>query len=211
MQRLNAEAEQARNKQAELNQKIKEADDELTKRKTEADQLAKKMITDAEEKVKVEREKLIHKAREEGEEIITKAQGTKDKIRKELEKEMYLKSIDYAVHILTAILNQDAKGVLTKSLFANFIEGLKKVDMSRIGPEVISAELIGANSIDEYKEQAGKVLQEKLNRVVTIKCAQDPQIIGGVILKFGSLALDGSLLNLIKEEATKHKQKTESE
>ena len=212
VKRLNDETEQARNKQSELTQKIKEADEELNKRKAEAEQLSRKMIAEAEEKAKTEREKLIHKAREEGEEIITKAQGTKEKIRKELEKEMHLKSIDFAVHILNLILSQNAKAILSNHLFAEFLEGLKKVDMARIGPEVTTAEVITSGPIEERdKEEVGKVLQEKLNRAIKIESAQDPQIVGGVILKFGSLALDGSLQNLIKEEAIKCKQKTESE
>ena len=212
VKRLNDETEQARTKQSELTQKIKEADEELNKRKAEADQLARKMITEAEEKAKVEREGLIRRAREEGEEIITKAQGTKEKIRKELEKEMYLKSIDFAMHILGAILSQNAKAVLSNHLFTEFLEGLKKVDMARIGPEVVTAEVITTGPLEDHdKEQVSKILQEKLNRTIKIESQPDPQIVGGVILKFGSLALDGSLQNLIKEEAVKGKQKTESE
>src|SRR3990167_2287808 len=136
VKRLNAEVEQNRSKQAELNQKIKEADEELAKRKAEANDLANKMIAEAEEKALAEREKMIARARAEGEEIITKAQGTKDQIRRDLEKEMYLKAIDYALQILTLILSQDIQKVLNGHLFVEFLEGLKKVDMSRIGPEV---------------------------------------------------------------------------
>lgn len=212
VKRLNSEAEQARSKQAELNQKIKEADEELSKRRAEADQLAHKMITEAEEKAKVERESLIHKAREEGEEIITKAQGTKEKIRKELEKEMYLKSIDYATQILGTILSADAKGVLSERLIQEFIDGLQKVDMNRIGPEVTTAEITTTTPVEESKKtQIAKVISDKLKRPIKTNFTLDPQLIGGVILKFGSLALDGSLQNRIREAAIICKQKTENE
>ena len=212
VRRLNVEVEQNRSKQAELNRKIKEADEELAKRKAEADQLTNKMIAEAEEKAQAEREKMVNRARAEGEEIITKAQGTKDQIRKDLEKEMHLKAVDYSIQVLTLILSQDLQGVLNGHLFREFIDGLKKVDMSRIGPEVGSAEVITAVPLeDRDKEQLTKVLLEKLNRTIKVNFLQDQQIIGGAVLKFGNLALDGSLQKRVKEEAIKSKQKIESE
>ena len=212
VKRLNSEAEQARGKQAELSQKIKEADDELAKRRAEADQLSRKMLTDAEEQARQERDKLIVKAREEGEEIITKAQATKERIRKELEKEMYLKSIDYAVQILGSILSEDAKGALSSRLILEFLEGLQKVDMNRIGSDVTTAEMISAAAVEENKKaEISKVIGEKLKRSIQVNFSVDPQLIGGVILKFGSLALDGSLQNRIREAAVISKQKTENE
>ena len=212
VRRLNVEVEHNRNKQAELNQKIKEADEELAKRKAEANELANKMIAEAEEKAQVEREKMITRARAEGEEIITKAQGTKDQIRRDLEKEMHLKAIDCSIQILTLILSQDVQKILNGHLFAEFLDGLKKVDMSRIGPEVGNAEVVTVTQLeDRDKEQLTKILLEKLNRTIKIDFLQDSQIVGGAMLKFGNLALDGSLQKRIKEEAIKSKQKTESE
>ncbi len=212
VKRLDSEAEQARAKQAELTRKLKEADEELSKRKAEADELTRKMITEAEEKVKEEREKLVKKAREEGEEIITKAQGTKDKIRKELEKEMYLKSIDYSVQILSSVLSDKIKEVLSNRLLEEFVEGLQKVDMSRMGSEVTTAEIITAVAVDDQnKTQINRILNDKLKREIKVNFNLEPQVIGGVVLKFGSLALDGSLRNMIKESAIIAKQKVENE
>ena len=212
VKRLDAQTEEARSKQAELSRKIKEADEELAKRQAEAEALTRKMITEAEEKVKEEREKLIHKAREEGEEIITKAQGTRDKIRKELEKEMYLKSIDYAMKILNTVSSERTQGAVANQLFAEFMENLKKVDMSRISAEVATADVLAAHPMENPQQQEiTKTLNEKLKREIKINFSVDPQVVGGVILKFGSLALDGSLQNLMKEAAVSWKQKTESE
>lgn len=212
VKRLNREVEQNRSKQAELNQKIKEADEELAKRKAEATELANKMIDAAEEKAQAEREKMIARARAESEEIITKAQGTKEQIRRDLEKEMYLKAVDYSVQILTTILSQDTQKILNSHLLAEFMEGLRKVDMSRIQPEVGAAEVISACLLEPAdREQLTRILLEKLRRTIKIDFLEDKQTVGGVILKFGSLALDGSLQKRIKEEAVKIKHKTESE
>ena len=212
VRRLDLQAEGARAKQAELERKIKEADEELSKRKAESDRLTQKMITEAEEKAREEREKLIQKARTEGEEIITKAQATKDNIRKELEKEMFLKAIDYAIQIVTAILSQEARGILSNRLLNEFKEGLEKVDMSRIGLDVTTAAVMTAFSLEnEGKDDISKILNDKLKRAIQIEFQVDPQIVGGAVLKFGSLALDGSLHSHIKEAAVGLKQKMENE
>ena len=84
--------------------------------------------------------------------------------------------------------------------------------MSRIGPEVGSAEIVTAIPLeDRDKEQLTQLLLGKLNRTIKFDFLQDQQIVGGVMLKFGNLVLDGSLQKRIKEEAVQCKQKTENQ
>lgn len=212
VKRLNEEAEKTRKKQTELNLKIKEADEELAKRRAEADALAQKMIQEAEQMAKDEREKLIQKAREEGEDIITRAMGTKDKIRKEIEKEMELKLIGYSAKILTTILSQKAKGVLDQQLINEFIEGLEKLDMSKISTEIVSAEIVTISALDNMSlDKILKILKTKLKREMKLTTSTDSELIAGMALRFGSLGIDGSLRNSIKEIGTTLKQRIEEQ
>ncbi len=208
MQRLAKEAEKALAKQSELNQKIKEADEELEKRRKEANELAKKMVAEAESRSQEERERLIKKARDEGEEIIVKAQNATVKLRQDLEKEMGMKAIDYAVQLLNESFSGKVKGELDQQLIADFLDELGKVDMSKMAPDVKSAEVVTVNPIDKGQlNRLEKLLNEKLNRSVHLTATTDSKILGGVILKFGSLVLDGSLLNLFKETGGANKSK----
>ena len=210
VRRLNAETETVRAKQAELNQKIKEAEEELAKRRKEADDLTKKMITEAEAKAHEERERMVKKAREEGEEIIAKAQNTKEKIRQEILKETELKTIDFSVTILNSVLTDKAKGILNRQLVEEFLDGLEKIDMTQVGSDVDTAEILTAAAIDEgLKSRFEKIIKGKLNRSIKINVSVDAAITGGVVLKFGSLALDGSLQNILREAGTTLKQKSE--
>ncbi len=212
VKRLNDDAEAARAKQNELAAKIKEADETLTRRQKEADELTTKMITDAEHLAQQEKENMIAKARQEGEEIITKAQTATQRIRQELEKEMHLKAVDYASQILQQILSTQSKEAFVKQLVGEFVEGLQKVDMSRLGQEFNDAEIYSANPIEtEVQQKILYILTQKLGRTIKINFKQDPNIVGGLVLKFGSLALDGSLQYLIREAGTGLKQKIESQ
>lgn len=207
---LDEQSEAARQKQAELNRKIKEADEELNRRRSEADALAKKMVTEAEEKVKEEREKIIHKARAEGEEIITKAQMTKDKIRKEIEMEMELKAIAYATNIVNHVLDQKGRGALDRQLQEDFLQGLEKIDMSQLNSEVGAAEVITVSPVDSMVlDRIAATLKSKLKKDLQVTNRVDPQYMAGIVLKLGTLGLDGSLRNMIKESAGLFKQKVE--
>lgn len=200
--RLNEEIAKTNAKQQELNQKLREADDELQQRRKEAKELAEKMRSEAEEQSKAEREKIISKARQEAEEIIAKAQGSKEQIRKDLEKEFDIRAIDFSIQILNKVLSQKAKGVLGEILMSEFLENLKNTDMSKISPDIKRAEVVTLAPIDSnMKSQIGQIIKSKLNREVEITSKTDESIAGGVVLKFGSMALDGSLISFMKETA----------
>lgn len=211
VKRLNDEIEKTTRKQSELNRKLKEADEELEKRKAEARALTEKMQSEVEEEAKVERDKIVGKAREESEDIIAKAQGAKEKIKKELEKENDLRMIDYSMKILNEILSSKSRGALDETMIVEYMDSLQTMDMTRIGPEVKVVDVITFNPLStEIKGKLSKIIESKLGRALTFKEAQDDKLGGGIILKFGSMALDGSIKFRIQEFAGTMKNDIES-
>ena len=211
-QRLDRDAEAARRREAELNQKIKEADAELKRRKKELDVIEKKMRHEMEEEAGKQKEGLINKARLEAEDIIVKAQNASEGIRREIEKKMEIKIIDYALGIIADVLSVQIKEQLDKYLVAEFIDKLKKVDMSRMGADIKAADVISAVVMPELLlTQIAQVLKDKLSRDIKLNAKIDPKILGGVVLVFGSLQLDGSLQNALKESTDVLKQQVEKQ
>ncbi len=200
VKRLDEEIAITSKKQAELSQKISTADAELKKCQAEAKDLAEKMRAEAEEESKAEREKMINKARQESEEIIAKAQNAKEKLKLELEKEFDTKIISVGMEILNDVLSQKLKGAFNDVLVDEFLEKLGEVDMSRIGPDVKSVDVIsGGDFNDAKKKKTLEIIKNKLGREISLNVNVDNQIGGGVILKFGTMSLDGSIKNLIRE------------
>ena len=211
-QRLDRDAEAARKREAELNYKIKEADAELAKRNKELDIMEKKMRQEVEEQTTKQKEEMINKARTEAEEIIVRAQNARDQIRREVEKTMEIKIIDYAAGITAEILSAKVKEALDKYLIADFIEKLKQVDMSRIGLDIKVADVISATPIPEaLLIEITKIFKEKLSRDIKLNPKIDPAVVGGVVLMFESLQLDGSLQNALKESSNALKQQVEKQ
>ncbi len=210
LNRLNKETQAVLTKQTELNQKIKEANEELSKRKAEADALVLKMTEDAEKAAKEEREKLVAKARQEGEEIIVKANNTKEDIRKKIVKEMDMRAVDFTAMILDDVLSKAGRIALDECLISEFIDSLAKMDMEMIGEEIKTAEVVTASAITErMRNRLSETLLSKLGRTIEVTATSDPKILSGMILRFGSLAIDGSLKNMVRESATGLKEKLE--
>jgi len=208
--RLNRETESVRTKQTELNQKIKEASEELQKRRQEADALVAKMKEDAALKAQEEREKLIKKARSESEEIIIKAQKTKDDMRKALEQEVELKAIDFMVILAGEVFSDRVRAVLNRELSNEFLDSLQKVDMSMVGGDIDEAQVSSAIALDQdLQDRLSDIINKKLGRKISLVLSEDPKLLAGLIIRFNSLALDGSLANIMKEKGVEMKERLE--
>lgn len=211
-QRLDRDAEAARERERELNQKIKEADAELQRRQKELDIMERKVRQELEEKSTKEREELIQKARAEAEEIITKAQNMKETIRRDIEKNMEIKIIDYSIKVVNEVLSNTIKEGIDKQLFMEFMTQLKAVDMSRLGPDIKIADVITANPLDQSAlNEMSVVFKEKTSRDIKLNPKIDKTVVGGVILQFESLLLDGSLQNSFKNSAIAIKTQIEKQ
>lgn len=208
--RLNRETEAVRAKQAELNEKIKQANEELARRRAEADALVAKMTEEAEQKAKEEREKIIVKARQEGEEIINKAQKTKAEIRRALEQEINIKAIDFSAYLLREVMSSKSHGLFDENLIAEFFEDLKQVDMTMIDEKLTTLDIVTATPLAERSRNLlSEILQAKLGRQIAVNTSVDPGILAGIVLKFGTLALDGSLRARMTKKGEEMKEQLE--
>jgi len=200
-QRLDHDAEAARAREAELNRKIRQADEELAQRKRELDALEQKMKNELEAEATKHKEELVTKARTEAEEIIIKAQNAAESVRRDVEKQMELKILDYAFNVLDEVLTSKAKSALERDLTDEFIGQLKDVDMSRISSEIKQADLVSAHGLtDADVKRVGEIIFSKTGRQMVLTPKAEAGHISGVILKFGSLLLDGSLKTAIRDK-----------
>lgn len=208
--RLNRETEQVRAKQSELNVKIKEASEELNKRRAEADALVAKMREDAEAEARKQRDAIVEKARKEGEEIIAKAQKTKEDMRKALERDLELKAVDFSVIVLREIFSEKTAAAINDTLILDFFKNLDQVDMSMIDEKITSAEVVSALPLEaKYKDVLSSLIKRKLGRDIQFTYVQDKELVCGLVLKFGSLALNGSFTHILKEKGMEIKEKVE--
>lgn len=212
VRRLDEEVERKQELQVELGKKLKRIDEELEQKRKEARELSQRMHNDAEQSSKEKREQIISQARQESEEILNKARESTEKMRQELEKELDLRAVGMGMEILNKVLTDKSKGALNQVLIEDFIENLKVTDTSHINADVSEVGVITVHPLEEsYKVTIAKVLRDKLGREVALKPSTDPDICGGVVLKFESLALDGSLKYLLREASVSMQSQMEAQ
>ena len=210
LENVNTELSKANRKQAELSQKLREADEELNRRRAEAKSLADKMRTEAEQESQAEREKIVGGARKEAEEIILKAQGTAKKLEDEIKQAMELKTVDCSLKVLEKIFSEKNTEFLEDDLIANYITDLKDFSLDQVGPEITEVEILTSFPLkDNFKSEIDAMIKTKLGRALQAKLVQDKEIGAGIVLKFGSMTIDGSLKVLIRETAAKVKAEIE--
>jgi F0F1-type ATP synthase delta subunit len=74
------------------------------------------------------------------------------------------------------------------------------------------ADVISATAIQEsLLVEIAKVFKDKISRDIKLNPKIDPKVVGGVVLMFESLQLDGSLQNALKESANALKIQVEKQ
>jgi len=207
--RLHEERRKTERKQKELDIKAREYEERARAIIKEAEKNAEKIKNDAIESSEKQAKEIIAKGRAQGEELVKKANDAKDTLKKELEQKIEQAMIDTSVRAVKDVLNESMRKHLNDSISEGFIDDLKNADSSNIG-DFDSAELTSCFEIPEkVKGEIKKILEDKVGHKIEIKESSDENLIGGVVLRFGTLMLDGSLIAKIKEAAERYKKESE--
>ena len=206
LQKLNEEM--VREQQA-MKQKMAEAEKEyeikmaklqqdVTAKQTEAREAANKTIDESRTKALADREK-----------IISEAIDTRDKMRQEIMAEMEIKMIDQSRSLVSEMASGDMGKLIHEMLLKEVIDGLNEVPMDNFQTKENTASLTSAYALSaDEKKKLSAVLKEKLKRDVEIREETDVSLVGGVVLRCGTLVMDGSLANRLKEVAARLKKDT---
>jgi F0F1-type ATP synthase delta subunit len=175
----------------------------------------KQLIQDEEQKIKAEarraanqlHEDIIRKAKEEGDEIIKKAQATRDQIKMDAVIEAESKMIEICGEVLIKTLSQVINEQINAKLVEEFISELDKADLTKINSDVSEIEIISSLPVVPAEEEKIKtILSTKLKRPIRLYTKEDPRLLGGILMKIGTMVVDGSLSERINETAQQLKQ-----
>ncbi len=208
VQRLGAVYEDLLKKQKDLTEKLETAEQEYQAKKEESAQIADKLANQAMDEVRKKEETILKKARAEAEDILTKAHASKEQFSKELEVAANRKVVDFSAGLLRHIHDEHLKVLLHKHFIKSFLERARKSDLA-------SVELHGQKPVlrtpilleKEEKDQLLRVLSEQLKIPgLQIDEVADETLVAGVALQVGTLVLDGSFANAIREAADAYKE-----
>ncbi|MDD4957064.1 MAG: F0F1 ATP synthase subunit delta [Candidatus Omnitrophica bacterium] len=210
--RLNESYEEMEKRKTELAEKIKKAEEEYEKRKVEADQVASKMRDEAEQETMAKRDQMLKKAREEAEKIIADTIKAEQNIRLDIRKEEQLKLTEYCGDLLSQVYKTSVKDKMDELFIEEFIADFMSMDTSHIPHNIKEVEVVTRGVMSgSSREKLKKAIKDKMSMDVMFNEKVDANVIGGIILRFGTLVIDGSLACKIKDGCTFMQEKVEKE
>lgn len=183
----------------EMKKKIAELEGEYEKKKGDLPGELEKQRADAKKKIEEERERILSKAREEGKKIIEMANSKVDESKEEMKKRLQKQTAGLVGRMVKEVLSKTLNTGLNKQLVDEILGEVKTMEMGHVPDtidevEIVLSQPLGTDQMNALKE----ILTGKLKRPVKLKEKIQKEMSGGLILKMGSLVVDGSLDHLIQ-------------
>ncbi|MFH1062052.1 MAG: F0F1 ATP synthase subunit delta [Candidatus Omnitrophota bacterium] len=188
-------------KKEEMQKKIEQAEKEyavkIKKAKEEAEQIEKQCRKEIEQ----ERDKIISQAHEQSEELMSRANKTCETILADLDKNVNEKAVARAGELICKVLpEKNCRDIHQEWVKALINEGLNSLDRLRIPDDITRIEVITAFALTEQeKAELHEQLQDHLDLNLVIEETVKKDIVAGIIINIGTLVLNGSFVNKIRE------------
>jgi F0F1-type ATP synthase delta subunit len=196
-----------RKKEDRIRKDIEEQEKEFTRRKAQAEEELQQQQDEAKQEAARLRDQTTAEARKEGERIIEQAKKNEEKMKAQIAQEMEEKAVDYGGQIFQLVFSEQMTESLDKQFIGELLDALEEVDAAAITVDASSAEFTAAHPIDpEQKQRLESLLSQKFGVDMKVEEKVDASLVAGLILKLGSLEIDGSLVNRFREAAEEVKK-----
>ncbi|MDP3731803.1 MAG: F0F1 ATP synthase subunit delta [Candidatus Omnitrophota bacterium] len=190
-------------KEKKINQQLEEsrhkAQELLAKAQEEAEKIKAQVVQEAQQ----ERDKILQEARNHGQELVQQAEKSRQQLLSELEERISKEATRRACELIQGTLPESFRQLAHTHWVEDLIESdFTHIERLRIPDDLREAKIISAFSLSaEERQKLTKKLKSALGREVTLKEEVDAKVVVGLIINIGSLTLDGSLENKIREQA----------
>ncbi len=198
--RLRKLKEESLIKQRELQEKIDQAQAAFDQKIADAENGARELSAKAEAEAKELRDKILEKAKEDAGNIMKAAFNAKEKMREEIAVEMMQKAPIFASHIFSAVLSADVKELTHKELIKDVIERIKHLDKATFKAPVDHGEILSAHALSGTDQaEIESAIRLGLGYKVPLAEKKDDKITAGLVVRLGSIIIDGSLENRMRQ------------
>ena len=198
--RLRALKEENTRKQKELQERIEAAETADKERIARVEEDNRRNRTNAEKEALEAKNRIIREAKEEAEQIVKAAFNRKEKIREELILELQKKTPAAASRIFKEVLSSEAKKIVHDELVDKVAAHIKKIEQVKFKINVKRVELTSAYPLEgRQKNILAASISDRLGKKIDFDEKEDKKLIAGVIVQLGTLVIDGSLENRLRQ------------
>lgn len=198
--RINTLDSKTREKEKQLAEKLDETEKFLADKRKELEDEEKRLKLEAQRSATQLQEDIIKQAKAEAEEIIKKAQASREQMKAGAAAEAEGRMTDICRDILARLLSSTVQAQMNEQLVQEFMADLEQADLGKVGKDLSQVEVLTARALsDDAKKNIKKVLDNKLGHAVTVDVKEDRALLGGIVLKFGTMVVEASLAERIRE------------
>jgi len=196
-----------REKEKQLVARLEEVEKMLAAKRAELEEEEKRMKMEAQRAANQLHDEIIKTARQEADELIKKATSSRDKMKADCMIEAENKVVDFCLEMMKKALSSLVIDSIDDELVAEFITNLEATDMRVISDTISEVEVDSARKITpDLAQKIQDELNKKLGREIKLKFREDAALLGGVLLRFGSLVVDDTLVEHLREAAKQLKE-----
>ena len=200
IRRLTKLKEENLEKQTELEQKISAAENIYKESLARTEGEARVIRVKTEEEARKLKTAMIDEAKAEAEQIVKTAFNAREKMREEIELGMRKRAPLLASQILKEVISPKAREVLHEELVKDVIAKIKKMEKTETKVKADRAEIVTAYPLQKAeKNELMQAVHGMFGREISFSEEEDERLAAGVIIKAGTLVIDGSLDNRMKQ------------
>jgi F0F1-type ATP synthase delta subunit len=191
---------EVRKKEEEIRREIEEHERDFSEKKAEADRQLQAQRDEAKREAARLKEQAIAEAKKESHKIVEQAHKNEKKIEAQIARQMEEKAIDYGGKVFKLVFSDLMSGELNRAFIDELVDALNEIEKGSIVVDSPDASVVVSHALDpDQHKRLESILKDKFQENATLTETVDESLLGGLILKMGSLEIDGSLRNRYKE------------
>lgn len=200
VQRIRTVEAEVRKKEEAIRRDIAEHEKTFALQKTKAEEDLQKHKVQTEKELARLKDQMLADANSESDRILEQARKNEEKFRQKIEQEMEQKAVDYGSEMFRLVFSEQVNEQLNKQFIDELLDALGEIEKGSVIIEVDEGDVKTSMPMDtEQKKRLEDLLSDKFDRRIHLTERQDPELLSGLVLKIGSLEIDGSLRNRFDE------------
>lgn len=199
-----------RKKEEAIRREIHDHEKTFARQKVQAEEDLQRQKVQTEKDLARLRDQMLAEAKKEGDRILDQAHKNEERFRQRIALEMEQKAVEYAGEVVRLVLGEKVSEQVNREFNDELIEALEGLDGDSITVDSDEGEVkTGHAMMADQKKRLDDLLSTKFGRPIRLVERIDPALLSGMVVKLGSLEIDGSLSSRMKEaieEVTKTAQ-----
>ena len=190
-----------------LRQEMQQHEEELAtqRRQAETDMSSAREKTEGE--IQQMRDQIVEDARREAADVMDKARKSERKLREQVAFEMEEKAVDFGGKVFRLVFSDRLNEIVNAQFVDELLDALEETDAAGITVDASEADFSSSHPLEpEQKARLQSILADKFGINIEVNESVREELLAGLVMKIGSLEIDGSLLSRYQEAVTELKK-----